>query len=79
MYLHPNWLMIDWSEKKKTIDNAHKAVSSKTLNQAKKKADSNYKPIEEYKPTGSFVYGQSSMNSLEEKTRKILQVNTINI
>ena len=79
MYLHPNWLMIDWSEKKKTIDNAHKAVSSKTLNQAKKKADSNYKPIEEYKPSGSFLYGQSAMNSLEEKTKKILQVNTINI
>jgi len=79
MYLHPNWLMIDWSEKKKTIDNAHKAVSSKTLNQTKKKVESKYKPIEEYKPTGSFVYGQSAMNSLEEKTKKILQVNTINI
>ena len=79
MYLHPNWLMIDWSEKKKTIDSAHKAVSSKTLNQAKKKVESKYKPIEEYKPTGSFLYGQSAMNSLEEKTKKILEVNTINI
>ena len=39
----------------------------------------NYKPIEEYKPTGSFVYGPSAMNSLEEKTKQLLQVNTLNI
>jgi len=79
MYIHPNWLMIDWSEKKKTIDNAHKAVTSKTLDKAKKKVESEYKPIEEYKPTGSFLYGQSAMNSLEEKTKKILEVNTLKI
>ena len=79
MYIHPNWLMIDWSEKKKTIDNANKAVTSKTLDKAKKKVESEYKPIEEYKPTGSFLYGQSAMDSLEEKTKKILEVNTLNI
>ena len=32
----PNWLMIDWSEKEETIDNANKAVTSKTLDKAKK-------------------------------------------
>ena len=80
MYLHPNWLMIDWSEKKKTIDNAQKALAKKTPQQAKKQVESKYKPIEEYKPTGSFVYGQSAMNSLEEKTKQILKkVNTLNI
>ena len=36
-YIHPNWVMSDWSEKKKTIDNANKAVTSKTLDKAKKK------------------------------------------
>ena len=44
-----------------------------------KKVKKDYKPIEEYKPTGSFVYDQNSMSSLEEKTKKILQVNTFNI
>ena len=34
-----------------------------------KKIQKNYKPIEEYKPTGSFVYDQGSMSSLEEKTK----------
>ena len=41
--------------------------------------ESKYKPIEEYKPSGSFIYDQSAMSSLEEKTKKILQVNTLNI
>ena len=82
MYLHPNWLMIDWSEKKKTIESAHKSLATKTPQQAKKTlgSGSKYKPIEEYKPTGSFVYGQSAMNSLEEKTKQMLpQVKTLNI
>ena len=79
MYLHPNWLMIDWSEKKKTIENAQKSLAKKTPQQAKKQVESKYKPIEEYKPSGSFIYDQSAMSSLEEKTKKILQVNTLNI
>ena len=79
MYLHPNWLMIDWSEKKKTIENAQKSLAKKTPQQAKKQVESKYKPIEEYKPSNSFIYDQSAMNSLEEKTKKILQVNTLNI
>jgi hypothetical protein len=79
MYLHPNWLMIDWSKKKKTMENAHKSLATKTPQQAKKAVTgSTYKPIEEYKPTGSFVYGQSTMNSLEEKTKQMLpQVKTL--
>ena len=79
MYLHPNWLMIDWSEKKKTIENAQKSLAKKTPQQAKKQIESKYKPIEEYKPSGYFIYDQSAMSSLEEKTKKILQVNTLNI
>ena len=79
MYLHPNWLMIDWSEKKKTIENAQKSLAKKTPQQAKKQVESKYNPIEEYKPSGSFIYDQSAMSSLEEKTKKILQVNTLNI
>ncbi len=79
MYLHPNWLMIDWSEKKKSMDKVQKKVASVTPQKDTKTSPSKYKPIEEYKPTGNLVYGQSAMNSLEEKTKKILQVNTLNI
>ena len=77
MYLHPNWLMIDWTEKKKSMVKVQKATE--ITQSSIKKVKKDYKPIEEYKPTGSFVYDQNSMSSLEEKTKKILQVNTLNI
>jgi len=77
MYLHPNWLMIDWTKKKKSLVKVKKAVD--VTQSSIKKIQKNYKPIEEYKPTGSFVYDQSSMSSLEEKTKQFLQVNTLNI
>ena len=74
MYLHPNWLMIDWSKKKKSLHKLQQNTQS-TIKQIK----SNYKPIEEYKPTGSFVYDQASMMSLEDKTKQILHVGKLNI
>jgi hypothetical protein len=77
MYIHPNWLMIDWSEKSKQKKKEKKSVSFDTQTKQDKKPQ--YKSVEEYKPTGSFVYNQNSMSSLEDKTKKILQVNTLNI
>ena len=79
MYLHPNWLMIDWSGKKTSIDKVQKSIAGATPQQTKKVIQSNYKPIEEYKPTGSFVYDQASMMSLEDKTKQILHVGKLNI
>lgn len=76
MYLHPNWLMIDWTQKKKDLK------SVKPKDKSKKKVQSTYKSIEEYKPTGSFVYNQSAMSamgSLENKSAELLQVKTLNI
>tara|TARA_B110001469_G_C9615249_1_gene306253 strand:+ start:206 stop:682 length:477 start_codon:yes stop_codon:yes gene_type:complete len=77
MYLHPNWLMIDWTEKKKSLQQVKKAtdITQSTI----KKIQKDYKPIEEYKPTGRFVYNQNSMSSLEEKTKQILHVGKLNI
>ena len=77
MYLHPNWLMIDWSEKSKQKKKEKKSVSFDTQTKQDKKPQ--YKSVEEYKPTGSFVYNQNSMSSLEDKTKKILQINSLNI
>ncbi len=76
MYIHPNWLMIDWSDKKNKLNTIQ---ASEIAKQSSKKKQTNYKPIEEYKPSGSFVYDQSAMSSLEEKTKKILQINSLNI
>ena len=77
MYMHPNWLMIDWTAKKKSLQKVKKAtdITQSTV----KKIQKDYKPIEEYKPTGSFVYDQGSMSSLEEKTKQILHVGKLNI
>ena len=77
MYLHPNWLMIDWTYKKKSLLKVKK--NTDIAQSSIKKIQKDYKPIEEYKPTGSFVYNQSSMSSLEEKTKQLLQVNTLDI
>ena len=77
MYLHPNWLMIDWTEKKKSLQKVKKATD--ITQSSVKKIQKDYKPIEEYKPTGSFVYNQSSMTSLEDKTKQILHVGKLNI
>ena len=77
MYLHPNWLMIDWTDKKKSLLKVKK--NTDVVQSSIKKIQKDYKPIEEYKPTGSFVYNQSSMSSLEEKTKQLLQVNTLDI
>ena len=73
MYLHPNWLMIDWSGKKTSIDKVQKSIAGATPQQTKKVIQSNYKP------TGSFVYDQASMMSLEDKTKQILHVGKLNI
>ena len=77
MYLHPNWLVNDWTEKKKSLEQvkASKTVQSKPQT----KPTSSYKSVNDYKPTGSFVYDQSSLNSLEEKTKQIFQVKTLNL
>ena len=77
MYLHPNWLMIDWTEKKRSLDKVKQSKSISSTNQSK--PAKSYKSVEEYKPTGSFVYDQGSMNSLEEKTKQLFQVKTLNL
>ena len=77
MYIDPNWLMIDWTDKKKSLQ---KVKQTMDISQSSiKKVRSNYKPIEEYKPSGSFVYDQSAMSSLEDKTKQLLHVGKLNI
>lgn len=74
MYIHPNWIAIDWSTKKKNMDKLQKNTQSSV-----KQIKSEYKPIEEYKPTGEFVYDNHSMKSMKEKSDKILNIGKLSI
>ena len=65
----PNWLFITWHDKgtKILIQNGAKD------NNPKKIQTNNYRSIDSYKPTGSFVsdgvYGQSAMMGLSDKLK----------
>mgnify|MGYP004196435549 FL=1 len=73
-YIDPNYLIINWEKKKKDVKDLQKNTQS-TIKQIK----SDYKPIEEYKPTGKFVYDQASMMSIADKSKQILNIGTLNI
>jgi len=73
-YIEPNYLVINWEQKKKQVMNLQKNTQS-TIKQIK----SNYKPIEEYKPSGNFVYDQSSMMSIADKSKHILNIGKLDI
>jgi hypothetical protein len=68
IYVEPNWLFISWDDKgsKILIDAGAKAMNSGN-SQAKPKGD--YKSIDSYKPTGSFIYDQSTMMGFGDKLR----------
>ena len=69
LYIDPNWLFITWHDKgtKILIQNGAKD------NNPKKIQTNNYRSIDSYKPTGSFVsdgvYGQSAMMGLSDKLK----------
>ena len=75
-YIEPNYLVINWEQKKKQVMNLQKNTQS-TIKQIK--SNSNYKPIEEYKPSGNFVYDQSMMMSVADKSKHILNIGKLNI
>ena len=62
LYIDPNWLFISWS-----IEEAPTKQPKKV-----KKDTTNYKMIEEYKPSGQFVYNDYDLSSIKEKTQKLL-------
>ena len=62
LYIEPNWLFISWNV------NEIKEETKK----AKKKKDVDYKLVEEYKPSGQFVYNDYDLSSIKEKTKKLL-------
>jgi hypothetical protein len=66
LYVEPNWLFIAWETSTKKI------TSSKDINKVKKaKKVGDFKLIDEYKPSGTFIYNEKDLLSIEEKMNKL--------
>ena len=67
IYVEPNWLFIAWNDKgsKLLIENGAKD----NLNNKKTKGQGNYTSVDTYKPSGNFVYDQSTMMGFGDKLK----------
>jgi len=64
MYIHPNWLFISWTTEIRTVKKQSKV----------KEVSMDYRPIEEYRPTGTMnrlVYDDATLLSMHDKTRQL--------
>lgn len=59
LYIEPNWLFIYW--------NVKGAKSLTKNNNPTKQVDNQYKSIDTYKPTGSFIYDDKSLMNMTDK------------
>ena len=60
VYIDPNWLFISWEMKgKKTV----------IVKQNKKQSD--YKLIDEYKPSGNLIYNENDLLTMKDKINNI--------
>lgn len=59
LYIEPNWLFIHWDVK------GHKSLTKNT--NVSKKQINNYKSTDTYKPTGNFIYDDSSLMNMLDK------------
>ena len=65
MYMEPNWLFISWE--------VNKSSSSQHLKQERKKKEkSDYKLVDEYKPSGGLIYNSHDMQSMKDKAANLL-------
>ena len=62
LHIEPNWLFISWNT----------SEIKEESNNGKKKKNVDYKLVEEYKPSGQFVYNDYDLSSIKEKTSKLL-------
>ena len=63
IYVEPNWLFITWE-----LNNLKKP-KEKTKKKAK---EVDYKLIDEYKPTGNFIYNEGDLRSIEQKSKSLI-------
>jgi len=65
MYFHPNTIFISWDVENK-IENKDKKNKNKNKNK-------NFKLIDEYNPNGNFVYSETSLLNMRNKTKDLLK------
>ena len=61
LYIEPNWLFIHWDVK------GHKSLTKNTNVSKKKNNNNNYKSTDTYKPSGNFIYDDSSLMNMLDK------------
>jgi len=62
MYIEPNWLFVSWNQSR-----TKKLVNTNFLKEKKEKEESKYRSTDQYKPTGSLIYDESTMLGLSNK------------
>ena len=62
LYFHPNTIFISWDVENKI----------KNKNKKNKKKNNNFKLIDEYNPKGNFVYNETSLLNMRDKTKNLL-------
>tara|TARA_A100001015_G_scaffold138104_1_gene153102 strand:- start:13 stop:480 length:468 start_codon:yes stop_codon:yes gene_type:complete len=67
-YTHPNLLYISWEKKKPQ----KKQKSTNSKSKSKSKSKYKYRVIDDYEPSGNFIYTPSSLTSIKEKTQFLL-------
>ena len=67
LYIEPNWLFIYWNKtgKKELTEKTKQIINSNNNN-----TNHNYKSIDTYKPSGNFIYDNSSMNQMKDTFSK---------
>ena len=66
VYTHPNLLYISWFNRKNTIE-------YKKKKEIVEKPKEEFKKIDNYKPSGQFLYDISSMDFLKKKSKDLLK------
>ena len=64
LYFHPNTIFISWDVENKIKDKNNK--------KNKKNKNNNFKLIDEYNPKGNFVYNETSLLNMRDKTKNLL-------
>lgn len=65
LYFHPNTIFISWDVENK--------IQNKDKNKKNKNKNNNFKLIDEYNPNGNFVYSESSLLNMRNKTKDLLK------
>ena len=61
LYIEPNWLFIHWEVKPiKQLSSLQKPNNNKII-------DNQYKSTDTYKPSGNFIYDNTSLMNMENK------------